>query len=219
MGWSSLSINLTVAQPKSWFSCCVNKIKTWRPDHPHHPTSNSGITGWLAEDSKTDSFVNIFSVWRTVVRHSNISWKHQYDYTCVCIKVAGWNISEVTTLTSFYPLPSTTVAYKAHIVQLFLFIPSFFSHHKELAEWMDERFTFNSVEICQSAVCCAKNTKCMSDHVPQDLWEDLFLSFPYNISKAGNQYRNSIGWKTQQSSQALANIMNNGRVCRVYAYY
>ncbi len=57
--------------------------------------------------------------------------------------------------------------YKAHIVQLFLFIPSFFSHHKELAEWMDERFTFNSVEICQCAACCAKNTKCMSDHVPR----------------------------------------------------
>jgi len=53
---------------------------------------------------------------------------------CVCIKVAGWNILEVTTLTSFYPLPSITEAYKACIVQLFLFIPLSFCHHKGLAE-------------------------------------------------------------------------------------
>lgn len=55
-------------------------------------------------------------------------------HVCVCIKTAIWNISEVTTITSFYPLPSITEVYKACIVQLFLFIPPSFSHHKELAE-------------------------------------------------------------------------------------
>lgn len=117
-------------------------------------------------------------------------------HVCVCIKIAGWNILEVTTLTSFYPLPSITEAYKACIVQLFLFIRLSFSHHKGLAEWMDEKFTFNSVEIC---LMCAKKHKvhvrsCATGTLRRSL--PYSISFPYNISKATNQYRSSIGWKT-----------------------
>lgn len=66
-----------------------------------------------------------------------------------------------------------------------------------LSEWMKGSLL---IQIFRSALCCAKNTKCMSDHVLWDLWEDLFFPFPYNISKAANRYRNMDGKITHTST-------------------
>lgn len=145
---------------------------------------------------------------------------------CVCIKVAGWNISEVTTLTSFYPLPSTTVEYKAHIVQLFLFIPSFFSHHKELAEWMDERFNFliqlksdsllRVVPKTQSA--CQIMCHGIFEKISSSLFHIRFPKQPINtgIVLDGKHNRAHRHWRTSWTTEEFAEFMPITKLYKTY---